>query len=400
MTIQNHHRQQLLLFSGVILLFCAFTGTIITVHPLYIEQFVKRAELVGLIAAIVYLVELLLSVPIGALSDKIGRKRLLIASFILVSIVLFAFSINNCFYALILLQIAFGAFTVQVWTVGEAFIRDISPEGRRGEFRSFFGTFANAGLLIGPIIGGYLTMTFGIRFPYLFASFTLTAPLILLFKMKEKDVTTAPFPLHSLQLALNEFLHHSRLKILALCSVSLYFWYSIKWTFGPLFLHHRGYGAQVIGIWLGLSVLPFLLFQIPIGKLGDKIGKTKMIYLGVCISIVFIVPLGFLKSIVGLFSLIFLVSMGTTLVEPLIDAEVTDIVPEERYGSYSGIFELAKTLGLLLGPIVSAIFVYFGGLIYSFIPAVIFFAAVIIVMLIMPTKKKKKNFLVFLKSMI
>lgn len=376
--IQVH--TQLLLFSTVILLFCIFIGAIITVHPLYLNQFLEKAELVGLIAAIASLAGLIFCIPIGTISDKIGRKRLLIASFLLISVVLFAFFINTGLYALIVLQIAFGIFTVPVWIASEAFIKDISPIGRRGEFRSFFGTFANAGLFIGPLIGGFLAVRFGIRSLYVFFALLLLVPLILALRLKDNHVNRnrstkreGAGEENDFLSLLKEFQRQRELKILALCTLSLYFWYAAKWIFGPLFLHNMGYSTLVIGLWLGISTAPFLLFQIPFGKLGDRLGKTKMVYLGLLISTIFIIPLGFLNSISSLLAMICIVSIGNTFAEPLIEARVTDIVPKERYGAYSGIFEFIKTLGLMLGPVGSSIFVYLFGITYSFIPSAIFF---------------------------
>ncbi|MCK4398694.1 MAG: MFS transporter [Methanophagales archaeon] len=373
---QNRAQKQLLLFSIVILLFCSFIGAVITVHPLYLGQFVEHPALVGLIAAISSFAGLTFSLPIGTLSDREGRKPMLIVSFGLVSVVLLAFFINTRLYPLILLQIAFGVFMAPIWVVGEAFIKDISPTERRGEFRSFFGTFANAGLLIGPLIGGFLAGAFGIRSPYLFAAILLVVPLnlILVFGMKDgHSNTNKNQAVMDFLPVLKEFLQQRELKLLALCTVSLYFWYAARWIFGPLFLQNLGYSPYIIGVWLAVSVLPFLLFQIPIGKLSDKIGKSRIMCLGFLISAVSLIPLGFMTSISSLLATIFIVSIGTAFIEPLIEARVTDIVPKERYGAYSGIFEFTKTLGLTLGPVGSAIFVYSFGISYSFIPAVVLF---------------------------
>lgn len=374
---QIQAQKQLLLFSIVILLFCSFIGAVITVHPLYIkEEFVEQPALVGLIAAISSFAGLTFSLPIGTLSDREGRKPMLIVSFGLVSVVLLAFFINTRLYPLILLQIALGVFMAPIWIVGEAFIKDISPTERRGEFRSFFGTFANAGLLIGPLIGGFLAGAFGIRSPYLFAAILLVVPLnlIVVFGMKDgHSNTNKNQAVRDFLPVLKEFLQQGELKLLALCTVSLYFWYAVRWVFGQLFLLDRGFSYSIIGIWLAVSVLPFLLFQIPAGKLSDKIGKSKIIFLGFLISAVSLIPLGFMSSISSLLATTFIVSIGTAFVEPLIEARVTDIVPKERYGAYSGIFEFTKTLGLMLGPVGSAIFVYSFGISYSFIPAVVLF---------------------------
>lgn len=377
-------RTQLLLFSTIFFLFSIFIGAFITVHPLYLKQFLGKAELVGLIAALASFAGLAFSLPVGVLSDKIGRKRLLIVSFLLISAVLFAFFRNTSLYALIGLQVAFGIAVAPAWVISEAVIKDISPTGRRGEFRSFYGTFANAGIFIGPLIGGFLAERFEIRTPYIFSALLLLASLVLVFKLKDnnrdsgRNSTRNGIGKDDLLVLLREFNQHRELKVLAICTVSLFFWYSAKWVFGPLFLRNLGYNPFIIGLWLGISAAPFLLFQIPLGKLGDRIGKTKMIYLGFLISTLFIIPLGFLKLLPGLLATIFIISLGTTFVEPLIEARVTDIVPRERYGAYSGIFEFAKTLGFLLGPVSSSIFVYLFGISFSFIPTVIIFILTLI----------------------
>jgi MFS family permease len=370
---------QLLLFSTISLLFSLFIGAFITVHPLYLTQFLGKAELVGLVAALASLAGLLSSLPFGVLSDKIGRKRLLSVSFFLISIVLFAFFMNTSLYALLGLQIAFGISVAPIWVNSEAFIKDISPIGRRGEFRSVYGTFANAGMFIGPLIGGLLAERFEIRTPYLFSAFLLLGLLFLVFKLTDtnsdgiRNTKRSGFGTDDLFALLKEFRQQPELKLLGLCTVSLFFWYSAKWVFGPLFLRSLGYSPFIIGLWLGISAVPFLLFQIPFGKLGDRKGKTEMICLGFLISTLFVIPLGFLKSLSSLLVMIFIISLGTTFTEPLIEARVTDIVPREKYGAYSGIFEFAKTSGFLIGPVSSSIFVYLFGISFSFIPTAIIF---------------------------
>ena len=376
--VQTH--KQLLLFSTIFLLFSTFIGAVITIHPLYLELFLEKAELVGLVAALPSLAGMAFSLHAGVLADKSGRKRLLIASFLLLSAVLFVFFLNTSLYALIGLQIAFGVAMAPAWIAGEAFIKDISPVGRRGEFRSVFGTFASAGWLTGPLIGGFLAEQFGLRTPYFFAAILFFVPVILALELKDDHWNENRNPEREVAVEENEFfalvtefLRQRELKVLALGTLSLYFWYAVKWIFGPLFLHYLGYSPFIIGLWLAISSAPYLIFQIPLGKLGDKIGKTKLICLGFVISTIFIIPLGFLESLSSLLATIFIISLGTTLVDPLIEARITDIVPRERYGAYSGIFEFAKTLGLMLGPVGSALVVYLFDTSYSFIPTAIFF---------------------------
>jgi MFS family permease len=374
--------RQLLLFSTLFLLYSLVVGAVLTIHPLYLELFLEEPEWVGLVAVLSSLAGMLFSLPAGVLADKLGRKRLLVASFLLLAAVLVAFFINTSLYALIGLQLVFGVVTASAWVISEAFIKDISPRGRRGEFRSVFGTFANAGLFTGPIIGGLLADRFALRTPYIVSALLLLASLTLILKLiddtgnRRGNVTTTTTTENSMNEALAvliEFRAQRELMVLALCTVALFFWYSARWVFGPLFLEHLGYSPFIIGLWIGVSGAPYLFFQIPMGKLADKIGKTRLISLGFALSTIFIIPLGFLQSLPSLLLTVFIISLGTTLVEPLLEASVTEIVPRERYGAYSGIFELAKTSGIVIGLVSSSLFVFRFGISYSFLPAVIFF---------------------------
>jgi MFS family permease len=378
---------QLLVISTLFLLFSVVIGAVITVHPLYLEQFLEAPELVGLVAALSSLSGMLFSLPTGILADRFSRKRLLTASFLLLGAVLLAFFLNTSLYALIVLQLLFGMAMAPAWVISEAVVKEISPRGQRGEFRSIFGTFANAGLFIGPVIGGVLADRFTLRTPYIFAVVLLLASLTLIIKLTDNArqstrVADRSVSHHEdLRALLKEFSQQRELIVLELCTVALFFWYSARWVFGPLFLEALGYSPFVIGLWIAVSASPYLFFQIPLGRLADKSGKTRLICLGFVVAAVFIIPLGFLHSLTSLFVTIFVISLGTTVVEPLIEARVTDLVPRERYGAYAGIFEFAKTFGVMLGPVCSALFVFLFGIAYSFIPAVLFFVLALILFL-------------------
>ena len=372
--------EQLLVISTLFLLFGVVIGAVITIHPLYLEQFLEAPELVGLVAALSSLSGMLFSLPAGILADRYSRKRLLTASFLLLAAVLLAFFLNTSLYALIVLQLLFGMAMAPAWVISEAVVKEISPSGQRGEFRSVYGTFANAGLFIGPLIGGTLADRFALRAPYFFSVMLLLVSLIPIYKLTDNvrqsmsHINDRSVPHHEdLRVLLKEFSQQRELMVLELCTAALFFWYSARWVFGPLFLERLGYSPFIIGLWIAVSTSPYLFFQIPLGRLADRSGKTRLICFGFVVAAIFIIPLGFLHALSSLMVTIFVISLGTTVVEPLIEARVTDIVPRERYGAYAGIFEFAKTGGVMLGPVCSALFVFLFGIGYAFMPAVLFF---------------------------
>ncbi|RLI37226.1 MFS transporter [Candidatus Bathyarchaeota archaeon] len=90
----------------------------------------------------------LLSIPIGMLSDKVGRGRILSVGYVLFGVVCLGFIISNSVYSFILLFIMYGLFKASVDAVQRAYISDLAPEGLRG---TALGTFhASIGLATLP----------------------------------------------------------------------------------------------------------------------------------------------------------------------------------------------------------------------------------------------------------
>jgi len=375
----------ILRFSIAIFSFSLAQGAVSAVYPSYLESFVEKAYLIGFLASIIYLVQLPVSIPVGVFSDLIGRKKLLLTGLSIFACLEILYYLNEYLAALIILQLAVGILMITVFVTSEAFIRDISPISKRGAVRSFFGTWITAGYLIGPVIGGWIGDNYSIRMPFLISAILMLLSFILLSGVKDRhrsQVVETDKPIRekiSFFKPLKRFLSlGGGIRYLSINAIVLYFWYVTKWIYAPLFLIHLGYDLGIVGIWLGISLLPLLLFQMPAGVLGDRIEKERMITIGVLISAISIAPLGFISDLNGLILIILVISTGSAFIEPLINAKITDIIPKENYGEYSGVFEAAKITGCICGPIVTGIVVDLAGFEYAFIPSAILFLLLLI----------------------
>lgn len=129
----------------------------------------------------------LLSLPFGRLSDKIGRKRLLVSGYVVFAVVYlgFAFAFNQPF--MIVLFILYGAYTAMIAGVERAFVAEIAPPSLKGTMLGFQSTCAGVALLPASVIAGVLWSAFGAAVPFVFgACLSLAAACILLFFMKSK----------------------------------------------------------------------------------------------------------------------------------------------------------------------------------------------------------------------
>lgn len=102
--------------------------------------------------------------PLGLLTDKWGRRNVALMAIIAEMIGLIAFSLSRSFIALVLTGILWLA-PISAWTIAvSAWSKDLFPEDKRGQFGGYVILFSVALTMVpGPLLGSWLTTTFGIH---------------------------------------------------------------------------------------------------------------------------------------------------------------------------------------------------------------------------------------------
>ena len=130
----------------------------------------------------------LLSVPLGKLSDKIGRKNLLVPGYITFAICYILFSFAASAAAMIAAFALYGIFTAMITGVERAFVAEISPKELKGTMLGLHSTVAGIALLPASVIAGVLWNFLGAAAPFLFgAGLSLLAAALLLVFMKGRE---------------------------------------------------------------------------------------------------------------------------------------------------------------------------------------------------------------------
>ena len=126
-----------------------------------------------------------LAVPFGKLSDRIGRKSLLVSGYLTFSLVYFGFAFCSSAPLMILIFVVYGTFTAMTAGAERAFIAEIAPGDLKGTMLGLHSTLAGIALLPASITAGLLWDNFGACAPFLYGSIlSLCAALILKFKLK------------------------------------------------------------------------------------------------------------------------------------------------------------------------------------------------------------------------
>ncbi len=142
-------------------------GFIVPVLPLMAIDFGAGAAGAGLLLFVPMLGGVIVSLPTGYLMDRIGRRKLLITSTLLLSLsallVLQASSFTE-----ILIYLGINGFAQQMWQMTRlTVIADSSAQNRRGRMITGMAGVNRAGTLMGPLAGGAIAELFGLRMPFL-----------------------------------------------------------------------------------------------------------------------------------------------------------------------------------------------------------------------------------------
>lgn len=133
-----------------------------------------------------------LAIPFGKLSDKIGRKSILVVGYLLFSVVYFGFAFLASKGMMIAMFTLYGVFTAMTAGVERALIADIAPAELKGTMLGLHSTVSGIALLPASVICGALWSAFGAEVPFVFgASLSLLAAILLLLFLSGKKKAVA-----------------------------------------------------------------------------------------------------------------------------------------------------------------------------------------------------------------
>jgi MFS family permease len=101
------------------------------------------------------------SMPIGMLSDRIGRRPILISGFLIFAVIYYGFGIAKSVLWIWVLFVLYGLYYAFTEGVQKAYIADMVPEGQRGTAMGTYNAMTGLAALPASIMAGYLWQTFG-----------------------------------------------------------------------------------------------------------------------------------------------------------------------------------------------------------------------------------------------
>ncbi|MDO8568074.1 MAG: MFS transporter [Dehalococcoidales bacterium] len=294
----------------------------------------------------------------GALSDRFGRRPLLlgavITSAILYGVMAVFIAIDAGVLIIALTYIAGRAALMMMRPAISATVVDLSPKSQLTEAYGVFRIGQNLGWAAGPAIGGYLASV--LPYGWLFGVAALMGVIafaVIFFRLKESfGGTQDVINFRNVFAATRDsgFLH-----FIAICMLVFVVTSQMASTLSVYAVDRIGFSTVQYGLLLTLNGVIVVLLQYPVARWLDRISKPAALVIGSVLYGVGYFSFGLdTRFVSGLISMA-IVTAGEITYSPVSQAVVGELSPPDWRGRYMGLFSLSETMGISLGPLLGGI---------------------------------------------
>ncbi|MFD2586289.1 MFS transporter [Croceitalea marina] len=362
-------------------------GILLPILPYYTERLALKDNLdtdlinfhVGMLTSIYPFFQLVFVIVWGRLSDKYGRKPIILVGLIGFITMNLLTGLATSLTMLYVARIIGGIFTSSVIPVSNAYLSDITSEKRRIKIMAWSEVAISSGVIFGPVLGGLLSQTnvhlkysFGIfhfdRFsvPFFFAS--ILGLIILFVIMKWLKNTAIVTKIREKTIKFN-FTFSNYFIILLLLSFVMQFVVTLFETVFSIYgKDELAFNSSQVGIGFMLCGSVMAVLQPVFATYGEKIMTSKQqITLGLVITGLSLIVFPFLRNELSVYGMIILFASGGAMVTPNLLSAVS-LLSKEDTGRNISIQSSTNSIGQILGPVLGT-WLLAGGFYYPFIIA-------------------------------
>ncbi len=331
------------------------------VLPLFALALHASPSEIGWIVMASTLPGILISFPAGALSDFLGRRRLLLAALVIFASAPFLYLVVNNAWQLMAVRFYHGFATAIFGTVVTAAIAARYTTDRAAKL-STYSSITIAGRSLAPFLGGFLISLASFQAVYIACA--ISGVLALGGSLLLRDDT--PRAATRLQLppfwtSLKTVLRDRGIMLVSAIEAAQYLAFGAIEAFLALYAASLGIPAWQIGVILGVQLLSIVFAKPLMGKVSDRVGRKQIILPGLLIGAVSIGLLPFATSVIALSILSLTFGLGFATVTSSTAALVADLTQDNRYGSSMGVLRTIMDIGQSIGPVLTGWMVGYAG---------------------------------------
>jgi len=324
-------------------------GIVVPILPRYAERFGASGLTVGLLFASFSLAQFLGAPLLGRLSDRIGRKPVIVISLLGTALGSFVTGAAGALWVLFLGRIIDGGSGASL-SVAQAAVGDMAEPRDRPRLMGLLGAAFGVGFVLGPALGGLASLG-GTHVPfYVAGTLALINAVAAMIRVPEtrRPGTARPEALrtsrpHALTPVLRQLAFIGFVTTVAFTAFEA--------TFALLGHHRFGFGEKGSAfVFLGVGIVLVIIQGGAYGGLVKRFGVHPLYVGGVGLLVVGLAMLAFANVWALLAASLLLLSVGQGVASPSITTLVSEYAPDERRGEAMGFQQSATAVGRILGP--------------------------------------------------
>jgi MFS family permease len=320
-------------------------GIVLPLLPSYGARYTSSAALIGALVATDSLLTFLLAPAWGRLSDRIGRRPVLLIGLAGSVLSYVIFGLAGSFLALVISRVVSGA-TGATIHVAQAYLADVTPPERRSHAMGLIGAAFGLGFTIGPAIGGSAS-AYGDALPGFIAAAISGINLVMAWLgLPETEVRRRPdyrpLPLHWARLG-------SPFGVM----------FASTLAFTAIYVSFPLYSQQVLGyerrsvssFFVVIGLVTIVVQGRIVGRLAPRFGERRLVVAGAALMAAgfgAFVPLA--QTTEGLLASIALLTTGFCLVGPSLAALMSRTTAAEEQGRALGMLQSVGAVARIVGP--------------------------------------------------
>lgn len=342
---------------------------------------------IGIVISAYSFIQFIFNPIFGRISDKRGRKPVIVICLLLNAAGYLLFSITNSFFLLLISRIVAGIGGSSI-SVAQAYIADVTTPENRSKGMGIIGSAFGLGFVFGPLLGGILS-EFGYAVVgyasagFSFLAFILTS-LFLPESLKPRTITQSA-PIRSRRLIdVQSFKVVFKKPDLALL-ISLFFvltfsFANIYGTFALLGIQVYHFTDKQNGFMFGIIGLTSAIVQgALIGTINKYLSKKKIFIISSFLISLNLALIPYAINFLGLAIVGIFLSIGTGMFQPTILSLISEVTSEQEQGITLGINQSMSAFARMLGPLWGGFAFEYLGYPFPFLTGALFTAAIFLI---------------------
>lgn len=344
-------------FLMALTVFIDFTGfgLVIPLLPFWAEHLGATALVIGLLSTSFALVQFVFTPMLGALSDRVGRKPIIMGS-LLIEALSFALAALAGSLPLLFVARAVGGLGSSNIGSAQAVVADVTSREKRAQSMGIIGAAIGLGFVVGPALGGLLAPLW-LALPFWVAMGVALLNVILVWaflpETRIKHVERATSTSHILFGGWSKAFKNTQVARLVLINLLYTVAFTGMETVFALFTQHTfGWTAMQNGLlFTYIGVIVIVMQGGLVGRLVKWMGEQRLLIVGLLLLAIGLVLVPWSTTLAMLLITLGILSAGDGAVTPIVSTLLSFVSPPDTQGETLGFAQGMAGLGRILGPL-------------------------------------------------